>query len=83
MPTIEYNGKSRWSRFPFHCHSLSDHPTRYQGATTLKAEIDQEVWATLHRDTSRPFDKPKSGRIAVNVINHFGDEIMGVFQIAI
>jgi adenine-specific DNA-methyltransferase len=48
--------------------------------TTLKAEIDAEAWATLHSDTSRPFDKPKSGRIAVKVINHLGDEVMKVFR---
>ena len=49
--------------------------------TTLKAEIDQEAWATLNSDTSRPFDKPKSGRIAVKVINHLGDEVMKVFKV--
>ncbi len=49
--------------------------------TTLKAEIDQEAWQTLHSDTSRPFPKPESGRIAVKVINHLGDEVMKVFRI--
>ena len=49
--------------------------------TTLKAEIDEEAWATLNSDTSRPFDKPKSGRIAVKVINHLGDEVMKVFRV--
>jgi len=49
--------------------------------TTLKAEINQEAWDTLHSDTSRPFDKPKSGRIAVKVINHLGDEVMKVFRV--
>lgn len=49
--------------------------------TTLKAEIDEEAWATLHSDTSRPFVKPKSGRIAVKVINHLGDEVMKVFRV--
>ena len=49
--------------------------------TTLKAEIDPEAWATLHSDTSRPFEKPKSGRIAVKVINHLGDEVMKVFRV--
>ena len=49
--------------------------------TTLKAEIDEAAWATLHSDTSRPFDKPKSGRIAVKVINHLGDEVMKVFRV--
>ncbi len=49
--------------------------------TTLKAEIDEDAWATLHSDTSRPFEKPKSGRIAVKVINHLGDEVMKVFRV--
>ncbi|MBA2526956.1 MAG: site-specific DNA-methyltransferase, partial [Pyrinomonadaceae bacterium] len=49
--------------------------------TTLKAEINEEAWATLHSDTSRPFDKPSSGRIAVKVINHLGDEVMKVFRV--
>ena len=49
--------------------------------TTLKAEIDPDAWATLHSDTSRPFTKPKSGRIAVKVINHLGDEVMKVFRV--
>ena len=48
--------------------------------TTLKAEIAPEAWATLNSDTSRPFDRPKSGRIAVKVINHLGDEVMKVFR---
>lgn len=47
----------------------------------LKAEIDAEAWATLNSDTSRPFDKPKKGRIAVKVINHLGDEVMKVFKV--
>ena len=48
--------------------------------TTLRAEIDPDAWATLHSDTSRPFPKPQSGRIAVKVINHLGDEVMKVFR---
>ena len=48
---------------------------------TLKAEINQEAWDTLHSDTSRPFDKPQSGRIAVKVINHLGDEVMKVYRV--
>jgi adenine-specific DNA-methyltransferase len=50
--------------------------------TTLKAEINQEAWESLHSDTSRPFPKPSSGRIAVKVINHLGDEVMKVFSVA-
>ena len=49
--------------------------------TTLKAEINADAWATLHSDTSRPFPKPTSGRIAVKVINHLGDEVMKVFRV--
>jgi adenine-specific DNA-methyltransferase len=43
--------------------------------------IDTEAWATFNSDTSRPFDRPKSGRIAVKVINHLGDEVMKVFKV--
>ena len=49
--------------------------------TTLKAEINAEAWATLNSDTSRAFEKPKNGRIAVKVINHLGDEVMKVFRV--
>jgi adenine-specific DNA-methyltransferase len=49
--------------------------------TTLKAEINEDAWATLNSDLSRPFDKPKSGRVAVKVINHLGDEVMKVFRV--
>ena len=49
--------------------------------TSLKAEINEEAWASLYSDTSRPFEKPDSGRIAVKVINHLGDEVMKVFKV--
>lgn len=49
--------------------------------TTLKAEINADAWATLNSDTSRAFDMPKNGRIAVKVINHLGDEVMKVFRV--
>ena len=49
--------------------------------TSLKAEIDEEAWASLNSDTSRPFPKPSTGRIAVKVINHLGDEVMKVFGV--
>ena len=49
--------------------------------TSLKAEIDKEAWETLYRDTSRPFARPATGRFAVKVINHFGDEVMKVFEV--
>ena len=49
--------------------------------TTLKAEIDVDAWETLRKDTSRAFPKPSTGRIAVKVINHLGDEVMKVFGV--
>ena len=49
--------------------------------TALKAEIDREAWSTLYRNVSRPFDRPKNGRIAIKVINHFGDEVMRVMSV--
>jgi adenine-specific DNA-methyltransferase len=49
--------------------------------TTLKAEIDEDAWAALNSDVSQPFGKPASGRIAVKVINHLGDEVMKVFRV--
>jgi len=49
--------------------------------TTLKAEIDREAWESLHSAVSRPFPKPTTGRIAVKVINHLGDEVMKVFPL--
>ncbi len=48
--------------------------------TTLKGEIDEDAWESLKRTTSRPFKRPKSGRIAVKVINHLGDEVMKVMS---
>jgi adenine-specific DNA-methyltransferase len=44
-------------------------------------DIDAEAWESLHSDVSRPFPKPKTGRIAVKVINHLGDEVMKVFGV--
>ncbi len=48
---------------------------------TLKGEIDEEAWDGLKRTVSRPFAKPKSGRIAVKVINHLGDEVIKVLGV--
>ena len=49
--------------------------------TTLKAEIDEDAWSSLHSDLSRPFPAPETGHIAVKVINHLGDEVMKVFRV--
>jgi hypothetical protein len=47
----------------------------------LRAEIDEAAWSELYRTISRPFIKPKSGKIAIKVINHYGDEVLKVFEI--
>ncbi len=49
--------------------------------TTLKAEIDEAAWESLHSTISHPFPKPATGRIAVKVINHLGDEAMKVIAV--
>src|ERR1022692_2281346 len=74
----DYNEESFFVR---HAYFLGANEPYKALKTTLKAEINEEAWATLHSDTSRPFDKPVSGRIAVKVINHLGDEVMKVFRV--
>ena len=74
----DYNEESFFVR---HAYFLGANDPYKALKTTLKAEIDAEAWATLNSDTSRPFDKPESGRIAVKVINHLGDEVMKVFRV--
>ena len=74
----DYNEESFFVR---HAYFLGAKDSYKDLKNTLKSEIDEEAWATLHSDTSRPFDKPTSGRIAVKVINHLGDEVMRVFRI--
>ncbi|EIL87442.1 site-specific DNA-methyltransferase [Rhodanobacter sp. 115] len=75
----DYNEESFFVR---HAYFLGANDPYKSLKTTLKAEINEEAWATLNSDTSRPFDKPKSGRIAVKVINHLGDEVMKVFRVS-
>ena len=74
----DYNEESFFVR---HAYFLGANDPYSSLKTTLKAEINAEAWATLNSDTSRVFDKPKSGRIAVKVINHLGDEVMKVFRV--
>ncbi len=74
----DYNEESFFVR---HAYFLGANDPYSALKTTLKAEIDKEAWDTLNSDTSRPFDKPKSGRVAVKVINHLGDEVMKVFRV--
>jgi len=69
------------SFFVRHAYFLGANDPYKSLKTALQAEIDEEAWATLYSDTSRPFARPAGGRIAVKVINHFGDEVMKVFGV--
>ena len=75
----DYNEESFFVR---HAYFLGANDPYKALKTTLKAEINEEAWETLHSDISRPFDKPSSGRIAVKVINHLGDEVMKLFKVS-
>jgi len=75
----EYNEESFFVR---HAYFLGQNDPYKSLKTTLKAEIDEEAWSSLNRDVSRPFPKPSTGRIAVKVINHLGDEVMKVFSVS-
>lgn len=74
----DYNEESFFVR---HAYFLGANDPYKSLKTTLKAEINQGAWETLNSDVSRPFEKPKSGRIAVKVINHLGDEVMKVYKV--
>ncbi len=74
----DYNEESFFVR---HAYFLGANDPYKSLKTTLKAEINADAWETLNSDTSRPFEKPESGRIAVKVINHLGDEVMKVFRV--
>ena len=74
----DYNEESFFVR---HAYFLGANDPYKALKTTLKAEINEDAWSTLNSDTSRPFVKPSSGRIAVKVINHLGDEVMKVFRV--
>ena len=74
----DYNEESFFVR---HAYFLGANDPYKALKATLKAEIDLDAWATLNSDTSCPFPKPASGRIAVKVINHLGDEAMKVFRV--
>jgi len=74
----DYNEESFFVR---HAYFLGQNDPYTALKTTLKAEIDADAWSTLNSAISRPFPRPLSGRIAVKVINHLGDEVMKVFRV--
>ena len=74
----DYNQESFFVR---HAYFLGAGDPYKSLKTTLRAEIDEDAWATLHSAISRPFPRPESSRIAVKVINHLGDEVMKIFRV--
>ena len=73
-----YNGESFFVRHAY--FTGADQPYE-KLKRALRAEIDEAAWASLYSTVSRPFDPPETGKIAVKVINHYGDEVMKVFEV--
>jgi adenine-specific DNA-methyltransferase len=78
MIDTNYNGESFFVR---HCYFTGGNDPYKRLKVALKSDIDAEAWASLYQTTSRAFAKPETGRIAVKVINDYGDEVMKVFEI--
>ena len=74
----DYNGESFFVRHAY--FTGADEPYN-KLKRALRADIDEAAWSSLYRTTSRPFDKPESGKIAVKVINHYGDEVLKVIEV--
>jgi len=74
----DYDGDSFFVR---HAYFLGGKDPFEKLKAALKADVDEDAWASLYRKESRPFAPPKSGRVAVKVINHYGDEAMRVFKV--
>lgn len=73
-----YNGESFFVRHAY--FTGADEPYE-KLKRSLRAEIDESAWASIYSTISRPFDKPKTKKIAIKVINHYGDEVMRVYEI--
>ena len=78
MIDSDYDGESFFVR---HAYFTGGQDPYQKLKRDLKAEIDEEAWATLYRTESRPFPKPSTGKIAVKVINDYGDEVLQVFEV--
>lgn len=78
MIDINYNGESFFIR---HCYFTGGNDPYKRLKVALKTDIDADAWASLYQTTSREFPKPETGRIAVKVINDYGDEVMKVFEV--
>ena len=73
-----YNGESFFVR---HAYFTGAEEPYDKLKRALRAEIDEAAWSVLYSTTSRPFDMPKTGKIAIKVINHYGDEVLKVYDV--
>jgi adenine-specific DNA-methyltransferase len=73
-----YNGESFFVR---HAYFTGAEEPYEKLKRALRADIDEAAWSSLYSTVSRPFDKPETGKFAVKVINHYGDEVLKVFEI--
>jgi adenine-specific DNA-methyltransferase len=78
MIDTDYDEESFFVR---HCYFTGGNDPYKRLKTALKADIDEEAWASLYRTISRPFPRPETGKFAVKVINDYGDEVMKVFEV--
>lgn len=78
MIDTDYNEESFFVR---HCYFTGVNDPYKRLRTALKAEIDPEAWESMRSTKSRPFPTPLTGKIAVKVINDYGDEVMKVFEV--
>jgi adenine-specific DNA-methyltransferase len=78
MIDTDYNGESFFVR---RCYFTGGGDPYKRLKTVLKADIDADAWESLYKTVSRPFPKPSTGKIAVKVINDYGDEVMKVFEV--
>ncbi len=73
-----YNGEAF---FVTHAYFLGADKPYEKLKKALKADIKEDAWDDLYSTVSRPFSKPRTGKIAVKVINHYGDEVMKVISL--
>jgi adenine-specific DNA-methyltransferase len=78
MIDTDYNEESFFVR---HCYFTGNNDPYKRLKAVLKADIDEDAWESLYQTNSRPFPKPEGGKIAVKVINDYGDEVMKVFDV--
>jgi len=78
----DYNGESFFVRHAYFAGSAKDGEGPYDKLKrSLRADIDEAAWSSLYSNISRPFAHPESGKIAIKVINHYGDEVLKVFEV--